>query len=122
MPREMPVLNHTGTKLEAGKSFWSLPQDIISYAFKILTYGEAQVLIYLIGNKPGWQISNIEEALGITEGTIRKNRRVLESLGFIHQKKGPVQDTYCEIIVDFDWIRECMNHNWDKNNIIKNKK
>lgn len=122
MPREMPILKHKGDKLLAGKSFWSIPQDITTYAFKNLTYSETQLLIYLMGNRPrdleqeyqGWQLSNINDSLGISDRTIRDSRRTLADMGFIHQVPGAVDSTYTTIEVDFDWIREVVLNNWNK--------
>ena len=120
MPREMPLLKHKGAKLLENKSFWSVPQDIMVYAFNNLTYSETQVLMYLMGNKPaeddfrGWQISNINDTLGGTDRTIRASRQSLAEMGFIHQIPGQVKDTYTTIVVDFDWMREVIKNNWDK--------
>ena len=120
MPREMPILKHRGDKLLENKSFWSVPQDIMVYAFNNLTYNETQVLIYLMGNKPadgdyqGWQISNINDTVGGTDRTIRASRQSLDEMGFIHQIPGQTHDTYVAIVVDFDWIREVINNGWDK--------
>lgn len=120
MPREMPLLKHRGDKLLAGKSFWSVPQDIMVYAFKHLTYSETQVLMYLMGNKPaedgyeGWQISNINDCVAGTDSTVRAARRTLAEMGFIQQIPGKVDSTYGTIIVDFPWIREVVKNDWNK--------
>lgn len=122
MPREMPILKHKGDKLLAGKSFWSIPQDITIYAFKNLTYSETQLLIYLMGNRPmnieqeyeGWQLSNLNESMGVGERSVREARRVLTEIGFIHQTPGAVDSTYTTIEVDFDWIRTVVENDWDK--------
>lgn len=123
MPRQMPILEHIGEKLSGVQPFWALPQDIITYAFKNLSYNETQVLIYLIGNKPkspsesfrGWQISNITDCVGGNDSTIRAARRVLTDMGFIQQvqhKEG--KDMYSSIVVDFDWIRTVIRNDWTK--------
>lgn len=120
MPREMPLLKHRGDKLVAGKSFWSVPQDIMVYAFKHLTYSETQVLMYLMGNKPaedgydGWQISNINDCVSGTDSTVRAARRTLADMGFIQQIPGKRDSTYETIIVDFPWIREVVKNDWNK--------
>lgn len=127
MPRQMPILEHHGEKFVAGQPFWGLPQDILIYAFKNLTYNETQVLIYLVGNKPkskyesyrGWQISNIEDCIGGNDSTIRAARRVLMNMGFIRQEQcREDRDTYSSIVVDFDWIRTVIRNNWSKSEAI----
>jgi len=125
MPREMPILKHKGDKLLAGKSFWSIPQDITVYAFNNLTYSECQVLIYLMGNKPksededfvGWQLSNINDCVGCNERTVRAARTTLEQMGFISQI-ADAAGGYLWIVVNFDWIREVIKNNWDKPTVI----
>lgn len=122
MPREMPILKHKGDKLLAGKSFWSIPQDITIYAFKHLTYSETQVLIYLMGNKPadqesefqGWQLSNINDCVGCNDRTVRAARAELVNMGFISQAAGKQDSTYTTIEVNFPWIREVVKNDWDK--------
>lgn len=114
MPREMPVLAHIGDKLIEKTAFWAVPQDILVYAFHNLTYSETQLLIYLMGNKPGWQLSNLGDSMGVGDRSIRDSRRVLTEMGFIRQRPGPVDSTYETIEVDFDWIRQVVNNNWDK--------
>lgn len=128
MIRQMPVLAHKGDKFVAGQAFWSIPQDILIYAFKNLTYNETQVLIYLIGNKPkceeedfkGWQISNIEDCVSGNDRTIRAARATLAQMGFIRQIPKPDGKTYSTIVVDFDWIRTVVRNGWDKATAIKN--
>lgn len=123
MPRQMPILEHKGEKYVAGQAFWSLPQDILVYAFKHLTYNETQVLMYLVGNKPkseeekyrGWQISNIESCVSGNDSTIRAARRTLMSMGFISMKQ---YDDYSAIVVNFDWIRYVVKRDWDKQRVI----
>lgn len=122
MPREMPILKHKGDKLLAGKSFWSIPQDITIYAFKHLTYSETQLLIYLMGNRPmdleqeyeGWQLSNLNECMSGNDSTVRAARRTLSEMGFIQQVPGTVDSTYSTLVVDFDWIREVVENDWSK--------
>lgn len=122
MPREMPILKHKGDKLLAGKSFWSIPQDITIYAFKYLTYSETQLLIYLMGNKPanqeeefkGWQLSNLNDCMGVGDRAVRDARKTLADMGFVRLKPGAVDSTYITIEVDFDWIREVVSNDWDK--------
>ncbi len=128
MTRQMPILAHKGQKFIAGQSFWSIPQDIIVYAFKHLTYNETQVLIYLIGNKPksededfkGWQISNIEDCISGNDRTIRAARATLAQMGFIKQIPNQDGRTYSTIVVDFDWIRTAIRNDWDKDEVIQN--
>ncbi len=128
MIRQMPVLAHKGDKFVAGQAFWSIPQDILIYAFKNLTYNETQVLVYLIGNKPkceeedykGWQISNIEDCVSGNDRTIRAARATLAQMGFIRQIPNPDGKTYSTIVVDFDWIRTVVRNGWDKETTIKN--
>ena len=131
MPRQMPILEHKGEKFIAGQAFWSLPQDILVYAFNNLTYNETQVLIYLIGNKPksesedfrGWQLSNINDCISGSDSTVRAARRVLADMGFIKQIQcGGDKDTYSAIVVDFDWMRTVIHNGWNKQDAIKNFK
>ena len=125
MPKTMPTLNHKGEKLEMGKSFWSIPQDITIYAFKHLTYSETQLLIYLMGNKPanqeegydGWKLSNINDCLSGNDSTIRAARRSLAELGFITQTCSKENSSYSTITVNFDWIRKVAENDWDKKTI-----
>ena len=110
--RQMPLLEHQGDKLVAGQAFWALPQDIVIYAFKNLTYSEAQVLFYLMGQKPrddkfkGWQLSNINACVGCNDRTVRAALAKLKSLKFITES---VENGNRYYTVNFDFIREIIN-------------
>jgi hypothetical protein len=122
MPKgEMPRIRHLGEKIPEGKMFWAAPKDILEYAFNNLTYAETKVLLYLIGNKPidddydGWQTSDIATVVGVNESTVRAAKRVLADIGFII-----IDEKNNIIVVDFDWIRTVINHNWNKSQAMMN--